>query len=341
MSRMSAAQAIQRPKFALIAVLMFALLAAATGLAWLIVVSRTGLQRAGTELVERIHSEGLSAFWDRSPDVRWLIAYRDDDRAGWQLRMRMPRGDGGFEGLDAAFYQLRRRTRGHWEQWRLNADATTGVYRAGELQITPAGLRLPANTRIALGDGTVSAQQQLSGAPMWLDSEADAPDNYVPEGTLPLLRHLVAETGTTAAFRMVFNEQPPRQGKTSFGVITMERRELGETDFPEATARVVVRGTGAAGQQTFFLDERGGTVAVFGGEFRLVAVEREEVFDTFPQARQVAALLTARLVGRVPTSDGPPPAPLEILRSAVEAEREPATAPRTQTSIRGLEGGGE
>jgi hypothetical protein len=340
MSRMSAArQAPHRPRFTVIAVLMFAMLAVATGLAWLIVVSRTGLQSAGAELVQRVHSEGLSAFWDRSPHVRWLLAYRDDNPVGWRVEMRLPQPEGGFEGLDAALYDIRGRTRGQWEQWRLNADATTGEYRAGELRVTPAGLSLPANTRIVLSEGRIGAQQQAGDSPMWLESGAAAPDNYVPEGTLPLVRHLVAETGRDASFRMVFNEQPPRQGKTTFGVVTMERRELGETDYPGAAARVLV--SGIAGEQTLLLDDRGELVAVLGGELRIVAVSREQVYAKFPQARQVAVLLTARLLGRVPQTDGAPAGPLELLQSAVGDEPEPETQPRTPTSIRALEGDGE
>ncbi|MGC9454968.1 MAG: hypothetical protein ACP5HU_08885 [Phycisphaerae bacterium] len=295
---MSAAQeASRRPKFALIAVLMFALLAVATGSAWLIVQQRRGPHDRGAELVEELHERGLSAWWQRLPQARWSLVRRGGRTIGWQVQLRLPTDDGGFEGLTLRLLRGEAGSGGYWEHWALNDSATAGEYRAGEIGISGDRTLTSNRTLIVLSEGVVRAEQTIR---FRVSSRAPAPENYAPEGTLPLLRRMAAEAGGEIAFRIVFNEQGPLGGRTSFGVFRMTARPPSEDERNEGAARVVdavqVYIDGSESEITYLLNEQGRTLSIIAGDTRTDGVEKSEVVAVFPESMDTVRKLSASLL---------------------------------------------
>lgn len=320
---MSAAQqSTRRPRFALIAVLMFALLALATLSAWLIVQRRSGPHMRGAELVEQMRSEGLSAWWDRSPHSQWFLIRRNGEVIGWDVRLRLPLGDGGFEGLKLRIFRAQERSGGSWEYWQLNADATSGEYLSGDLAFGEGRLVTSTNTSIVQEEGAIQTEQSSQVGPR--RSKAEVPENYIPEGTLPLVRRLVAEEGAEAAFRMVFNEQLPQGSRTTFGVVRMNGRSPSEQeraqDAAYAVENVLITLDGSDSGETYLLDEQGRTVGIVAERIRIDAVSAAEVAAEFPEAPDVVRTLAGRFLRSIPESVDPEENPLETLVPVDDAE---------------------
>ncbi len=317
-------QATNRPRFSLIAVLMFALLAVAVGVAWIIVQQRTAPHGRGAEMVGRIREEGLSSFWQRSPHHTWVLIRRGQGVVGWNASVRMPLADGGFEGLYVRVIAAGDRAAGDWEYWRLNDDATTGRYEAGVVRLLAGGERATSSshTSIELSDNRVEATQTVRdprGQSVLMRSSASAPDSYAPEGTISLLRRLIAETGDDGAFHVVFNEQPPLGDRTAFGSIHMERREPPDDDDPRASVAVALTTSlNRDVEQIYLLDDDYELVAGLIGDMRLDRVERDEVMSEFPEAEAVLTHLMRRVMPGAVGDDNRPARPFDFFRRMMD-----------------------
>ncbi|MFP3937215.1 MAG: hypothetical protein ACLFVW_02655 [Phycisphaerae bacterium] len=278
---------------------MFALLAGATLSAWLIVQRRTGPHNRGEKVVGRLHEKGLSTWWERSTQARWFLVRRGDRAVGWQVHVRVPLDDGGFGGFEIRILRRDGVSGGSWEGWVLNSDATAGEYRAGEVGVSGERVVTSLQTYITLSEGTIQAEQQI---PIQARSKARAPKNYIPEGTLSLVRRLTAETGDDAAFRMVFNEQPPRGSRTSFGTVRMETQPVSQQQRREGATQAMkmtfVRADGQENAETYLLDEQGETLAIVADNTRVESAEAREVLTEFPDAPRTVAHLNERLLER-------------------------------------------
>ncbi len=225
---------IRGPRDAVVAVAMLAVLAVTIAGAWWLVWARNAPARRGAELVAQVRSEGLGAFW-QGPEVQFwqiertqLTPYGPVRSVLWTVELRKQRPDGGFEELSVTGANPDRL---QWAYWKLNAQATEGLYQAGILDRNRVSRQLETRqkTEIRQTADKLAVQQFMDDAGKRVETFAPVPENYAPEGTLRLLRDLTARNGENADFLVVYDEVPPGGQEPSFNTIQYAYR--GQTRF--------------------------------------------------------------------------------------------------------------
>jgi len=276
----------ERTRFVLIAAFMIAALLASVGAAWWLTRSRNAPHRRGEEILQRIRREGLEKFWP-GPQTRWYLRQRSGKPVGWRLVARDRDADGLFHGVRVSVRADGGMGAGfetHWEQWTLNAAADEGSYEAGQYYATRTKRAALTDTVIHLRAGQIDVVQLIAGEPF--DSDAVVPGNYAPEGTLGLVRRLVARDKTTATFRLVFNSVPPSGRGTRLA--TAEMRYAGEgkpfEDRPTEQVIVLSHMGGAGDERAYDFDAGGELVRIRGKESQEVAASVKRILSHFPGA---------------------------------------------------------
>ena len=247
--------------------------------------------------------------WSGSSDHWRLRRLRDGRVVGWRATFRRAEKDGRFRGLEVDLVRAANgRTTILWEHWTLDASATHGSYEAGLFPAAPRRrVRLETiwDTDIELDNRNLSVKQRPLG-PMGrtIESKSPAPDNYIPEGLLPLTCVLVARDRTEAQFKLILNHELPRKLRHGFSTvprfIDVKIRYL-------APPKGAVQGTAAAAEVTLgpaarpmdkythLYDETGKTLVVLRG--RAVA----ESAATWPEVRREfpTAIVPLRMLAEV------------------------------------------
>jgi hypothetical protein len=197
-----------RRQQALLAVIMLGVLLASVAIAAVLVAHSRRASRAAVRILGEIRSKGLKEFWSSEPVDTWLIGRDANGHAvRWRRTGRAARGDG-YVGTEAGGDA---NGRFGTAVWSLNADATTGEYRAID------GREV---TSISLADGMValvsSSAGQLPPTP--------APPDYIPEGTLTLLVHLATVRDEGIRARTIFDSRAAADEVVLFSSVRIEPR---------------------------------------------------------------------------------------------------------------------
>jgi hypothetical protein len=311
----------QYTRDAAVALAMLAALGATVGGAWLLVYVNEGPARLGAELVEQIQSRGLDTFWQGARREYW---YSGENT--WTYRLRFRTDDGTWLGVTV------RDDARSWEVWTLDARATKGKYVAGTYSIRPGfagqGIETNPDTVIEYDNGAISADQMITSPNRRKKSDGQAPDNYVPEGTLRLARRLVAKRDAPAAFQFIVNTLLPFGNTPRFVSVryipagTAQGRQ-GQTLRMVSAAHENIeggRGRRLTFEEVYYIDPAGHEVKivtrqlfqeeVVGQTQSLLIPEAEAAYKPIPQRLgRIARQLVKRAGYEAPRFEDPPPPP--------------------------------
>jgi len=312
MSVMCARNTDRRPaRDALLSVILFGVLLASVGGAWL-VVRRSGGPTAssrGAEIVARIRRETLGAFWPGSTSIRWFLLRQGRDVVGFRSVVTQPRADGGFDRLRMDVRPWTDRPGSIWSHCRLNADATECQYRAGRLDITPRGMGISSDTRIVLADGRVEMAQRIGSSIIgrYIRSSAPSPANYLPEGTLWLACRLVARRRDEARCSLIIDHLAPIGSATRFVEVLISY--VGRGDANTDVVRVSPEPVEASAGQMYHLDADGRVVGHVAGETVASLASAESIAEDFPDARRLVERMMKRVGMAAEEADAEPEVP--------------------------------
>jgi hypothetical protein len=263
----------ERPRSGLLAVVMLGLLVAALAAAWLVSASLTNARLRAAQLLEELRAHGLAAYLGEHPTEEWYRAAAPDGRRWWVVHLVQP-AQGQYGGVTLHGYRpAHQPLMVDAEVWQLTAAADAGKY----LGYRPQGDAI----EIRLMDGEVTIDNQVT---------SKAPDNYVPEGLLPLMVRLAARQSHKLVFSSVVNDR---------AVVGREVRFVPVTLKPESDSRVEMD-FGAA-QRDYQFDQSGELVkwveqGITYSRTSRQAVQREEpaLVESLRRARNVMSSLLPR-----------------------------------------------
>lgn len=278
-------------------------LTAGVGVAWWIVRSHPGTR--GSQILSQIRKEGLDAHW-RGFKQRWIIRQdpASEKPSGWRSELIVAGDDGWFRGLI-----VERGDKITWELWELDKSATKGTYRAGVLPVQRRS-RPREDTKIRMDQGVVTVWQRLHV--QFVESGADAPDNYVPEGMLPLVRRLVAIQKTHAKFKIILNQvlPDPESGQPRFINVDMQCLPQPSKGATDIRISMSYGGRPAEAYKTYAFDEAGMLLGSYDGKHNRPS-ERTATYPqirkVFPQAEDDLRTAIDELKFPIAESDKPPP----------------------------------
>jgi len=186
-----------REKPAILAAVTVGLLAVSVALAWLVTQPRKNASQRGAEIISKLAADTLEGYWDASRHTTWFIGRRQNvSPIGWQMRSRNRDSEGMFSGslLDGRVGASPQTSR-----WQTRTDLSGGLYVARSLD-TKGRI---VETRIALTDSEVTVVRSSGGQKV--TATAARPDNYVPEGTFPLVLRLAAARDRETMVKMIFD----------------------------------------------------------------------------------------------------------------------------------------
>ena len=270
---------------ALLAMVMLTLLALSVGGAWWLQHRAEGGIAGGKAVLDEIRRRGVAAFYGQDRSQQWMLGYESGPSpVGWRLQVLQTDGDTFVGRLRQEFPWERLNVQ---ETWRLNADATAGDY---ESLVTRPNSPVGAQTAISLAGGKVTVQQlypRFRGK-----AAAEAPVNYLPEGTIPAAVQVVAEQQARARFRLIYDQIDHTRG-IQFRNVTLEYIGTDRTQEGQELRRV--RESGDGGESVYELDPSGRIVAIHSKSTRWLAVDEDEVRAAFsgvppiPEATEPAA----------------------------------------------------
>ena len=287
--------------------ILLAILAAVVGVAWWL-SQPTPADLRGRQILAEIRRTGLAAYWPEAT-VTWYVRRTGERISGWRGQIVVPGPDGTFHGLSVIVASTALGTKGYWERWTLNADATESIYSAGEFARTRRGVRMEENTEISLKEGRVTTLQRIQGYPF--KTAGPAPEGYLPEGTVGVAQRLVARHKARARFRMIFNEVPPPGARPEFTPVEMEFRTP-DNRAPEGTRMTVHVAPGAPLEDItdlHFLDAGEDTIGLTTPIFVEIQVAAEQVDALFRDAAEQVREIAEQTKIPSPTSAREPTEP--------------------------------
>jgi len=199
---------VPRAKLGLLAAVMVGMLAVSVALAWLVTKPRINTSRGGAEIISKLAADTLEGYWTGSHRTSWFIGRLQDIRpVGWQLRSRNRESEGMFSG---SLVDGRIGAAPQTSSWRTRTDLSEGLYVAHAID----NKGRMVETRIALTDNDVTVVRGSGGQKV--TATAARPDNYVPEGTFPLVLRLAAARGRKATVKMIFDSHAIVDGTIGF-----------------------------------------------------------------------------------------------------------------------------
>lgn len=252
----------------------------------------------GARILARIRRDGLSHYWSPGPQSDWYLRLSKVASGrvsgwvvtGWGAVVRHRRSDGTYEGLNIVFVRKgRTKGMGSWERWELDETASRGDYEAGDFSISNARLVRTVDTKITLDNGKVTMQRPLQK----ITGQADAPENYVPEGLGDLAYFVGARMGDTARLALLFNSDPPVDGMPQFASAAIrEAKQVGRQWHATLELRSA-RGK-SAGTTDLVFGPDGTVLSRTDKQVKQRRVRASDVHQWFPNApRDLGALLLA------------------------------------------------
>jgi hypothetical protein len=203
-----------------------------------------------------------------------------------------------YEGLNVIFVTKgRTKGTGIWERWELDETVSRGNYEAGDFNISGARLVRTVDTTITLDNGKVRMQRPLQK----ITGQADAPENYVPEGLGDLAYFVSATLGGKARLALLFNSDPPVDGMPQFASAAIrEAKQVGQKW--RATLELRSARGKSAGTKDLVFSLDGTVLSRTDEQVEEQRVLAGDVRQQFPSApRALAAMLLA--VGMAPPDD--------------------------------------
>jgi len=188
---------VPQAKLGLLAAVMIGMLAVSVALAWMATKPPKNTSQGGAEIISKLAADTLEGYWTGAQRTSWFIGLmRDVQPIGWQMRSRLRESEGMFSG---ALVDGSVGASPHKSSWRTKADLSESLYVAR----MPAESGRVVETRIILTDSEVTVVR--SSGERKITATAARPDNYVPEGTFPLVLRLAAARGREATVKMIFD----------------------------------------------------------------------------------------------------------------------------------------
>ncbi|MBT3200664.1 MAG: hypothetical protein HN350_12195 [Phycisphaerales bacterium] len=212
-------------RFNLIAVVMIAVLAISVAIAWFTTQPKTPpltSSQAGAEIIAEISGETLDEYWsaDRRENYFLIIDRKKESDSltpvGWEVVSRQQDPSGGYSG---ALKQVVGDDFTHKSRWSLSADLSQGQYSAD----SPDDQTNQIATQIILDNETITVTRNVDGKTQ--TASTDRPENYLPEGAMPLALKLVAERQLDASFKILFDDKAIIDGAVNFTNITFKPKE--------------------------------------------------------------------------------------------------------------------
>jgi hypothetical protein len=283
-----------------LSVILLLILALSALAAWWLVDLRRAPNTRGEAILTHIRAQRLAHYWGPQAATQWyLVQDPNGQAAGYVVRTRHASREG-YGGM----ILYRAGDAHHWENWSLDAAASSGAY------VAMAGGRGLPDTQIVLRDGKVTVlKPRAAGAEQ---ATEPAPANYIPEGLMHLVIAEMAKASAPARFRFLYNPEAIVEGQLYFTYTWMS---------PQGGGKVRVRNTffGGESDDLYHVDATGEVVQIdnrlSGATTRLVdlrtlAGDFPEVLDIQRELESGAEESGVDLPGD--ESDSlPPPEPLE------------------------------
>jgi len=249
-----------------------AVLVASVVVAWVYVNHRhQAAAKQGKDLLREVRQNGLSAYFAPLPTHRWYELARvegaNQQVDGWRAVSHLVDSERGLHhGSNITTRVVGPKLVGSWQRWTLNEDATRCLYYAGDLAAEGGTFTFELTTISRFAEGHLSVSQKLLGK--IVHSDAPVPDNYVPEGLLPLLERLMVRRPEPANVQIALDGEQPKEGKPQFFAVAF-RQAPNRVD-PRLWARgtqavqMTMPDVSAGPMQLVFFDERGGLLARLG-----------------------------------------------------------------------------
>jgi hypothetical protein len=183
----------------LVAVAMVFVLAGATGLAWMTTGKPKAHVYTGADMLAKLASQKIDKYWSSEESTRCMIglAGKPDKAVGWEITSIQSDAGGEFSGLESGGSKDSL----HAVRWTLSPDLSQGTYSA--IVYGKNGNEI-SQTETTLTEDRVNIVRRVQQVE--LTGSSPRPKNYVPEGALPLVLGIVAETGNEITVKMVFDE---------------------------------------------------------------------------------------------------------------------------------------
>ncbi|MCK4626960.1 MAG: hypothetical protein KAV00_16730 [Phycisphaerae bacterium] len=265
----------------LLAVLMLVVLSGSVGIAWMLERRSDKKTEAGAQIIRQIREKGLGNYWPDKLQIDWFLVQAYGETIGWKASARGEIANGKFVGVNMEVLPNRRHSH---EIWTLNPDATIGTYHADFRAADGSDFK----TDIFLKDGVVKVRQHAGGAGTPV-AHSQAPENYLPEGTLQLAVQRVAESRANAQFAMVFNEQAIIDDIVEFGTLRMEYTGKKKNQQGQDVNRVELSEVrmGKKHKIVYDLDKKGKILVVYGEKMQWTSAGKQDVQKAFPNAPQL------------------------------------------------------
>ncbi len=289
-------------------IIMLLVLFGTVMLAWLFVRKPAKGVANAADIIAEIRSQGIEAYWSPEPVAYWYLLRRNGEQYGWSVTYREGE-EGGFRG---SYIEVSKTPQGVTMQsnssWWLNNDATRGKYIGESIEASRTRGLQAAGTRaeIELRDSKLHILQWINGRQY--ESGARAPENYIPEGLMPLMQALTARRKTEALFRFIQDGTRPSGEYPSFSRLNLHY--LGPPD--EHPNRAVVEQTfshgGASAPATTLTLDREGILLQSRQKSNGVTFDRirstpQEILKAFPSAQATVE----RLSRKTQPAEDPPP----------------------------------
>jgi len=233
-----------RHRGTLLALVMLGILLASVASARLLVGYRGASARRGADILATIRSQKLEAYWKDDSSRQWYLLTNDKgEPVGYREAVRRRTRDG-FTGIN----RLVIGNDAHLEDWRLSSDGTKGRYKA--VSQTRAG----GMDRTDINFDSRMATVVKTAADMLGQVQQAVPDNYVPEGLLPLAIAEATKSGRATVFKVIDNEQAIVEGMLYFSLVTVRPKGPKE-------ARVEYARLGDKNQAVYRFDDQGTVIA--------------------------------------------------------------------------------
>lgn len=266
-------------------IVLLAILGVCSAVAWVLAWHKSTPARNAREILAAIRRNGIKSYWpDNAQRQQWFLIHRDGKITGWEMEYHQagPSGaGGGFERrLNNAKSQLRISAR-----WRLNNNAEEGEYQSQRVMLSPPRADV-GEAKIVLRSRNLQVVQNINGH--GFSSTTATPDNYLPEGLMPLAIREVARRRSRARFEMVQDAQPPAQSQgEKTPLFSFELRYAGKDSH-----------SGGAMVEEYYdpkhtwitvLDDGGNVLERYQGKIKWMPVSREEILQHFPAAAEYAS----------------------------------------------------
>ncbi len=271
--------ALQNPnakKHALLVVVMFLVLAGSVAAAWWLVNYKTIDAREGAAIIRQLRKDTLSAYWDGEIKRFYIAKDAEGKLIRWEAYIRKS-----SEGNSDAFKINRTPKSTLRTDWFLNNKMTRGKYLCRyiiPLQMLETSINLDGKQVVvdrAIWEGGIS-KERIIGANY-------APDNYIPEGAMPLVLRQVDNRGKKAVFQMILdNSAFDKKKKVQFARVTC---------IPEGKGKVLVEIRTRFGKSSsiYYLDDE---EEILRQEWPLEgisldSVELQDLIKIFPEAAEL------------------------------------------------------